>query len=175
MWLGGGRMRAGWGGGSPSRAGLCAGGRTKQPLCVRWPSGTGLLAGGCGQSTFVLEAAWRGSVCSPRFGCEAGRRPEGGRRRSSGQTGSGLGRRLSGRRSRSGGLRGAAQAQAVRRAGRQSGRRRQRGSGVPMGEAQQRGRPQPLSAFLPNTMEVESGHCARRGNGGRAEWQLSGN
>lgn len=113
-------------------------------------------------------------MCSPRFGCEAGRRPEGGRRRSSGQTGSGLGRRLSGRRSRSGGLRGAAQAQAVRRAGRQSGRRRQRGSGVPMGEAQQRGRPQPLSAFLPNTMEVESGHCARRGNGGRAEWQLSG-
>lgn len=59
---GGVRMRAGWGGGSPSRAGLCAGGRTKQPLCVRWPSGTGLLAGGCGQSTFVLEAAWRGGV-----------------------------------------------------------------------------------------------------------------
>jgi len=26
-----------------------------------------------------------------------------------------------------------------------------------MGEAQQRGRPQPLSAFLPNTTEVESG------------------
>lgn len=62
LWLGGVRMRAGWGGGSPSRAGLCAGGRTKQPLCVRWPSGTGLLAGGCGQSTFVLEAAWRGGV-----------------------------------------------------------------------------------------------------------------
>lgn len=57
-----------------------------------------------------------GAVCSPRFGCEAGRRPEGGRRRSSGQTGSGLGRRLSGRRSRSGGLRKAVQAQAVRRA-----------------------------------------------------------
>ena len=44
-----------------------------------------------------------------------------------------------------------------------------------MGEAQQRGRPQPLSAFLPNTTEVESGHCARRGNGGRADWRLSGN
>ena len=92
MWLGGGRMRAGWGGGSPPRAGLCAGGRTKQPLCVRRPSGTGLLAGGCGQRPFVPEAACRGSVCSPRFGCEAGRRPEGGRRRSSGQTGLGLGR-----------------------------------------------------------------------------------
>jgi hypothetical protein len=39
LWLGGGRMRAGWGGASPSRAGLCAGGGTKQPLCVRWPSG----------------------------------------------------------------------------------------------------------------------------------------
>ena len=44
-----------------------------------------------------------------------------------------------------------------------------------MGEARQRGRPQPLSDFLPNTTEVESGHCARWGNGGRAEWQLSGN
>ena len=62
LWLGGGRMRAGWGGGSPPRAGLCAGGRAKQPLCVRWPSGTGHQAGGCGQSTFVLEAAWRGGV-----------------------------------------------------------------------------------------------------------------
>jgi hypothetical protein len=92
LWLGGGRMRAGWDGGSPSRAGLCAGGRTKQPLCVRRPSGTGLLAGGCGQRPFVPEAACRGSVCSPRFGCEAGRRSEGRRRRSGGQTGLGLGR-----------------------------------------------------------------------------------
>lgn len=129
LWLGGGRMRAGWDGGRPPRAGLCAGGRTKPPLCVRWPSG---CRASCWRlrATVLRPGGCRGAVCSPRFGCGQGRRPEGRRRRSSGQTGSGLGRRLSGRRSRSGGLRGAAQAQAVRRAGRQSGRRRQRGSGV---------------------------------------------
>ena len=130
MWLGGGRMRAGWGGGSPSRAGLCAGGRTKQPLCVRWPSGGRASGWRLRAINLRLGGRMEGAVCSPRFGCEAGRRPEGGRRRSSGQTGSGLGRRLSGRRRRAGGLLGAAQAQAVRRAGRQSGRRHQRGSGV---------------------------------------------
>lgn len=132
-------------------SGLVAGGRsdegrmgrrqsiTGRPLCWRQDEAAAV----CQVAIRDRASCWRlrainlrlggrmeGAVCSPRFGCEAGRRPEGGRRRSSGQTGSGLGRRLSGRRSRSGGLRGAAQAQAVRRAGRQSGRRRQRGSGV---------------------------------------------
>ena len=40
-----------------------------------------------------------------------------------------------------------------------------------MGEAQQRGRPQPLSAFLPNTTEVESGTAL----GGATGVGLSGN
>lgn len=175
-------------------SGLVAGGRsdegrmgrrqstTGRPLCWRQDEAAAV----CQVAIRDRASGWRlrainlrlggrmeGAVCSPRFGCEAGRRPEGGRRRSSGQTGSGLGRRLSGRRSRSGGLRGAAQAQAVRRAGRQSGRRRQRGSGVqprarkPGAE----GGTAAWSAATPfrfsagHTTEVESGHCARWGNG----------
>jgi len=85
-------MRAGWGGGSPPRAGLCAGGRAKQPLCVRWPSGGRASGWRLRAINLRLGGRMEGAVCSPRFGCEAGRRPEGRRRRSSGQTGLGLGR-----------------------------------------------------------------------------------
>lgn len=45
---------------------------------VRRSSGGGLLVGGCGRRASEPEAATRGWG-SPRFGCEAGRRPEGGR------------------------------------------------------------------------------------------------
>ena len=57
---------------------LSLGGRTKQPLCVRPASGGRLLSGGCGRRASEPEAATRGWG-SPRFGCEAGRRPAGWR------------------------------------------------------------------------------------------------
>ena len=173
-------MRAGWGGGSPPRAGLCAGGRTKQPLCVRWPSG---CRASCWRlrATVLRPGGCRGAVCSPRFGCGQGRRPEGGRRRSSGQTGLGFARRLSRRRRRSGGLRKAAQVRVVRRAVNAVWPEAPTSSSVGLelerrapGEARQRGRPQPLSASLPNKTEVEWAIALGGAREAGAEWQLSG-
>ena len=94
-------------------SGLVAGGRsdegrmgrrqstTGRPLCWRQGEAAAVCQVAIRGSGIRLAAAgnqpssWRphgGAVCSPRFGCEAGRRPEGRRRRSSGQTGLGLGR-----------------------------------------------------------------------------------
>jgi hypothetical protein len=77
---------------------------TGRPLCWRQDEAAAVCQVAIRGPGFLLEAAGNqpssrrlhgGAVCSPRFGCEAGRRPEGRRRRSSGQTGFGLARRLS--------------------------------------------------------------------------------
>ena len=116
MWIRATRQQAlGYQAAGGRASGLVAGGRSDEGRMGRWPSRGEPFDRRQDEAAAVCQVAirdrascWRlrattlrlggrmeGAVCSPRFGCEAGRRPEGGRRRSSGQTGSGLGRRLS--------------------------------------------------------------------------------
>lgn len=132
---------------------------------VRRSSGGGLLVGGCGRRASEPEAATRGWG-SPRFGCEAGRRPEGGR---DGQTGAAAGKQalgwVGGTADDATGLEVSGERPRHRRRG---GRRRSQAGGAnegvvcglglgsrATGEARQLGQRQPLSASLPNTTAVD--------------------